>query len=563
MLRIIRSGLAVAVLSLALVFSSGPSASAYVIPPMPVAIGTSIGMPVVETGVVDAIAMGGTCGGALAGPCVILGAAIVGTALYATADSWLPVLDSAVNKFLQPGMGTSITRCGHSWTPGTGIVDNVILAGTSWSKCGAFTDVASTSIKFSVEASTCRVDGKLVSGGFPSKTVYATGPNNGGTMEMPGSLAPCAPGVELVGAILRVSGYGGNGQYKKLGDDVTIPAEQQSTVTTVKCKKPDGSTSSLSSQLLADPTKILIPSCEKAFPGSYPTEIGVKSGLDGQETQEVIPKKVLANPRSLFPDCFDAGGHIVSGCVVKVWINGTPCAVGVSHCEDWENAPREYGDSVNCRFGSYVVDLQNCKGLREAYTSSKPKTFTKVKRDGTPTTDDDPDAKGQPGSPSGQPVDTPWSTTCLNNCAPPSPRPAPPSPKTGVCFAEAISFNPIDWVFVPVKCALSWAFVPESPPDFSEISLTVPPGWIPDMPDLEAGHCGTLSMPSVNLGMVQGGSGAFINTCNAPWPLVRGFVYYGSFALIVVPLGMRLLASVMGTLGAGVKGQIVGGGDDY
>ena len=37
-----------------------------------------------------------------------------------------------------------------------------------------------------------RVDGKLVSGGFPSKTVYATGPNNGGTMEMPGSLALCA-----------------------------------------------------------------------------------------------------------------------------------------------------------------------------------------------------------------------------------------------------------------------------------------------------------------------------------------------------------------------------------
>ena len=47
-------------------------------------------MPVVETNVVDAIALGGTCGGALAGPCVILGAVIVGTALYATADSWLP-----------------------------------------------------------------------------------------------------------------------------------------------------------------------------------------------------------------------------------------------------------------------------------------------------------------------------------------------------------------------------------------------------------------------------------------------------------------------------------------
>ena len=78
MVRIIRSGLVVAVLSLSLVFSSGPSASAYVIPPMPVAIGTSIGMPVVETNVVDAIALGGTCGGALAGPCVILGAAIVG-----------------------------------------------------------------------------------------------------------------------------------------------------------------------------------------------------------------------------------------------------------------------------------------------------------------------------------------------------------------------------------------------------------------------------------------------------------------------------------------------------
>lgn len=563
MFRVVRSGLAVAVLSFVLVFSSGPSASAYVIPPLPVTMGTSIGIPVVETGVADAVALGGVCGGPLAGPCVILGAAIVGTALYATADSWLPVLDSAVNKFLQPGMGTSITRCGHAWTAGTGIVDNVILAGTSWTKCGSFTDLASQSIKFSVEASTCRVDGQLVSGGFPTKTVYVPGPNNGGTVDMPGSLAPCAPGVELVGAILRVTGYGGNGQFKKLGDDVRIPAEQQSTVTTVKCKKPDGSTSTLSSQLLADPTKILIPSCEAAFPGSYPTEFGVKSGLSGQENKEVIPKKVLASPRSLYPDCFDAGGHIVSGCVVKVWINGSPCAVGVSHCEDWQNAGREYGDSVQCKFGTYVVDLQNCKALRDAYTQTRPKTFTKVKPDGTPTTDDDPSAKDNSDAPSGQPIDTPWSTVCVNNCAPPSPRADPPSPKTGVCFAEAISFNPIDWVFVPVKCAFVWAFVPESPPDFSEVDFSLPPGWVPDFPDLSAGSCGPLSMPDVNLGMVTGGSGTFVNTCESPWPLVRGFVYYGSFAAIVVPVGMKLLASVMGTLGAGVKGQVVGGGDDY
>lgn len=42
----------------------------------------------------------------------------------------------------------------------------------------------------------------------------------------------------------------------------------------------------------------------------------------------------------------------------------------------------------------------------------------------------------------------------------PTPLPGDPAPDAGSCVASGVSFNPISWVYVPVKCALTWAFVP-------------------------------------------------------------------------------------------------------
>ena len=46
------------------------------------------------------------------------------------------------------------------------------------------------------------------------------------------------------------------------------------------------------------------------------------------------------------------------------------------------------------------------------------------------------------------------------NTGTPTPLPTEPTPDAGNCVASGVSFNPISWVYVPVKCALIWAFVP-------------------------------------------------------------------------------------------------------
>lgn len=73
------------------------------------------------------------------------------------------------------------------------------------------------------------------------------------------------------------------------------------------------------------------------------------------------------------------------------------------------------------------------------------------------------------------------TTTRTGTATPPEPSAdpsAPPQSDTGTiddnepdpaakdagksCLAGAYSWNPVDWVFVPVKCALKWAFIPNS-----------------------------------------------------------------------------------------------------
>lgn len=54
--------------------------------------------------------------------------------------------------------------------------------------------------------------------------------------------------------------------------------------------------------------------------------------------------------------------------------------------------------------------------------------------------------------------------------APPAPDPVPdPENPNQNCLKDAWSWNPIDWVFVPVKCALTWAFQP--PPGYLQTKL--------------------------------------------------------------------------------------------
>ena len=100
-------------------------------------------------------------------------------------------------------------------------------------------------------------------------------------------------------------------------------------------------------------------------------------------------------------------------------------------------------DEGHCMWGGYAVAAEDCDGAPAPAPPPSP----------TPTA---------PGEPAPFPTSGP-------NPRPPDPSlPAGPSADqdTEGCLAKTWSWNPVSWVYAPVKCALLWAFVPK--PGFVE-----------------------------------------------------------------------------------------------
>jgi hypothetical protein len=93
-----------------------------------------------------------------------------------------------------------------------------------------------------------------------------------------------------------------------------------------------------------------------------------------------------------------------------------------------------------CMWGGYAVAPEDCEGAPEP---SQP----------TPNPSTAP-SPGTGSGPSPQPSSAPggFPTSGTN----------PQRPEAEGCIDEAWSWNPVDWVFVPAKCALRWAFVPSA-----------------------------------------------------------------------------------------------------
>jgi len=144
-------------------------------------------------------------------------------------------------------------------------------------------------------------------------------------------------------------------------------------------------------------------------------------------------------------------------CELKLYKDGQYCGENAVGCLDWwESDPEGY----TCKFGSHVVDLNYCAIYREPGKKSPTGKIT-VASDGTPEYEDPKDKPREwfdtlPKAPGADPV------------TPPAPDPGPIAPgrgdvtsSTGPCFPSGWGvFNPLEWVYRPVTCALSWAFVP-------------------------------------------------------------------------------------------------------
>jgi hypothetical protein len=167
---------------------------------------------------------------------------------------------------------------------------------------------------------------------------------------------------------------------------------------------------------------------------------------------------------ALYPNCVGAG----HACTYVVKVDGIACTVGRPDCVNWEQTAAADPSRVSCDYGAYVVALNNCDALKRIYeTGTIPGTLL--------NTDNHPDTYTAPG-PGGQTVDQPNPTPTPSASPTPTPTPnptqipgtigSPQGPQTAQerdCWPSGWGlFNPASWVLQPVKCALVWAFVPDS-----------------------------------------------------------------------------------------------------
>jgi hypothetical protein len=170
--------------------------------------------------------------------------------------------------------------------------------------------------------------------------------------------------------------------------------------------------------------------------GSTNTETGAQTEIADQE----IPEYTEAERKGLDPG---------DGTGLKLWkiVTGvkTSCMTWAADCSNWWS-DTDSGTSEStgtgkyrCEFGGKKVDLAECGVYRRTFDDTETTTIT------DPETGEDrewfTEADGRGSTDPGAGLDP-----------------------SGECFAQgwASVANPIEWVLVPIKCALVWAFVPRT-----------------------------------------------------------------------------------------------------
>lgn len=295
--------------------------------------------------------------------------------------------------------------------------------------------------------------------------------------------------------------------------------------------------------------------CPELLAGSHVKSVGVSGGRDTIANPEVniIYPTYNTGAEASYPLCTTKAP--AGGCWLDLQKNGKSCFATGVYCAGWLSNETRW--NMTCEWGPYSMPLSDCEKAygdkfdtevqQEPNPSPSPSappgtgTGTIPSSGANPTTDPVPDYNPDP-NPDPDPE--------------PSPDPSDPSnPGGSNCWGSGWSWNPVSWVYVPVKCALSWAFVPRSVPSFGDVPNPIPPGWLPSMPGLTDSNCGPVNIGSLDLGPLYSSTGTtrLFNTCDDPWPQVRAVTYYGVLTLVSISAGFRALHLIMNGLGLGVQ----------
>lgn len=236
----------------------------------------------------------------------------------------------------------------------------------------------------------------------------------------------------------------------------TSPSEGKRATTQVKqdCLRSNGSTFTVTGpeRTSADqPAEIVIPSCSAAEPGA----IGVKVDLCARTASGGDPLKcgssVSVDKNKLLPGGqFEECGPGHSPCELQVRLNGSPCQIGMVGCVDWySKLNTSFEANYACYWGPYSMGLNACRALKNHYRED-------AVRD--PST-----GLGTAPAPAPTPTPGPSGGTVPEtggNDLPANGPDIPPS-EFSQCMGQGWSWNPVSWVYVPTRCALRWAFVPQ------------------------------------------------------------------------------------------------------
>lgn len=159
-------------------------------------------------------------------------------------------------------------------------------------------------------------------------------------------------------------------------------------------------------------------------------------------------------------------------------------------CADWAIEVQNDAKAYQCRYGESNVSIDKCSAYEPTFKAAYGgKLSYKNENDEKVSIDPNTDAMAQPDTKS--------------------------------CWAGVISWNPLDWVLTPIKCAFIWAFVPTDT-DFADVSRVwddTPPGVA-----IAAVKAGVIDNPDLG------------DQCSGPHVLISQSVFGQSFHIDAYPL---------------------------